>query len=144
MGTIKAMQAAHELRLEAIDRPPHIDEVRAEGMGRDPVDGLVDERVDRRIHMASRLRYRERLHTQYCSKHLFVHDTDNAVPRRHQFSPYPAITHRVPPVPAVKRAVVQSPMHPAASSSALRLPRHWRSVSQPVSPVWLSVSVLKS
>ncbi len=48
MGAVKAVQAAHELRLEAIDGPPDVDQVRAQGMGRDPVDRLVDERIDRR------------------------------------------------------------------------------------------------
>ncbi len=63
MPTIKAVQAADELRLEAIDGPADLDQVGAERVGRDPVDGLVDERIDGRTHTVARLRYRDRLHT---------------------------------------------------------------------------------
>jgi hypothetical protein len=59
---MKAVQATDELCFESIDRPPDIDQVRAQGACREIVDGLVDECIDSLIHTVSRIRYRERFH----------------------------------------------------------------------------------
>ena len=44
---IKAVQAPEELGFEPIDRPPDVDQVLAQRVRREIVDGLVDERIDR-------------------------------------------------------------------------------------------------
>ena len=59
---MEAMQATDELGFEPIDRPPDIDQVRTQGVRRDTVDGLVDERIDSILNTVSRIRHRERFH----------------------------------------------------------------------------------
>ena len=63
MRAIEAVQAAEELGFEPIDRPPDVDQILAQGVGRDTIDGLVDECIDSLLHTASRLRDRERFHS---------------------------------------------------------------------------------
>ena len=69
---MEAMQATDELGFEPIDRPPDVNQVRTQGVRRDTVDGLVDERVDSILQTVSRLRDRERFHGPHCTKHLFA------------------------------------------------------------------------
>jgi hypothetical protein len=62
LSAMKAVQATDELCFESIDRPPDIDQVRAQGVCRETVDGLVDECIDSLIHTVSCMGYRERFH----------------------------------------------------------------------------------
>ena len=101
MGAIKAVQAAHELRLEPIHVPPDVDEVRAESMGRGTIDGLVDERIDSVIETVARNRHGQRVHCHIVPNICSL--WHEAVPSRDMFSPVPAITPRVPPAGAERR-----------------------------------------
>ncbi|MGH9208194.1 MAG: hypothetical protein ACRD1G_16835 [Acidimicrobiales bacterium] len=62
MIAIEAVQTTHELCFESIDRPPDVDEVRTQRVGRERVDGLVDECIDSLIKTVSRIRDGERYH----------------------------------------------------------------------------------
>jgi hypothetical protein len=59
---MKAVQAADELRFEPVDSTPDVDQVRAQSVGRDIVDGLVDESFHGVMQTVSRIRYCERFH----------------------------------------------------------------------------------
>jgi hypothetical protein len=59
---IKAVKATEELGLEAIGGPLDVDQICAQRVCRDVVDGLIDECIDRRVHSVSRIRHRERFH----------------------------------------------------------------------------------
>jgi len=59
---MKAVQAADELGFEPVDRPPDVDQIRTQGVGRDLVDGLVDEGIDSVIETVACMRHRERFH----------------------------------------------------------------------------------
>jgi hypothetical protein len=59
---MEAMQATDELGLEPIDGPPNVDQVRAQGVCRELVDGLADECIDSVIDTVSRIRYGEGFH----------------------------------------------------------------------------------
>jgi hypothetical protein len=62
VGAIKAVQAAEELCFEPIDGSPDVDQVIGQRVGRDRVDGLVDECIDSVLHTVARVRDRERFH----------------------------------------------------------------------------------
>ena len=62
MGAIKAVQAPEELGFEAIDRPPDVDQVLAERVGRELIDELVNQSIDGVIETVCRIRDRERFH----------------------------------------------------------------------------------
>ncbi|MGA7989368.1 MAG: hypothetical protein WCB51_13330, partial [Candidatus Dormiibacterota bacterium] len=62
MGAIEAPQAAETLGLEPIDLAPDVDHVGAERVRREPFDGLVNQRIDRRMHGVFRIRDGERFH----------------------------------------------------------------------------------
>ena len=72
MGAIEAVQATEELGFEAIGSPPEVDEILAQRLGREAVDGLADERIDCLGQTLSGIRYGERFHTEYYTKHLFA------------------------------------------------------------------------
>ena len=59
---MKAMQAAEELCFEPIDRLPDVDQVLAQGVCREIVNGPVDECIDGVMDAVSRLRDREGFH----------------------------------------------------------------------------------
>ncbi len=64
VGAIEAAQTTQALGFKAIDRPADVDHVRAECVRREPVDGLLDECINRRMHGVFRVRDRERFHAQ--------------------------------------------------------------------------------
>ena len=61
---MKAMQTSKELSLEAIDRPSDIDQIGAECLGCERVDGLGNERIDRLLQPRRDLWHCARFHTQ--------------------------------------------------------------------------------
>src|SRR3984957_19839511 len=61
---VKAVEAAQELSLEPIDRPPHVDHVLPEGERGEAVDGLTNECLDRLGEPPLRIRYCSRYHTK--------------------------------------------------------------------------------
>jgi hypothetical protein len=69
---IEAVKATEKLGFEAIGSAPDGDQVLAERVGRERVDGLGDECIHGLVQTVSRIRYGERFHTQYCIKHLFA------------------------------------------------------------------------
>ena len=64
MRAIKAVQAPEELCFESIDRSPDIDQILAQGVGRELIDGLVDQTIDGVTETVSRIRDCERFHGQ--------------------------------------------------------------------------------
>ena len=72
VGAIEAVQATQKLGLEAIGSPTDGDEVVAQRLRREVVDGLADECIHGLSQTLSRIRYGERFHTEYYTKHLFA------------------------------------------------------------------------
>ncbi len=63
VGAIEAVKATQELGLEAIGSPPDGDQVVAQRVGREAVDGLADECIHGLGQPLSGIRYGERFHT---------------------------------------------------------------------------------
>ena len=95
VGAIEAVQATEELGLEAIGSPPEVDEILAQRLGREAVDGLADERIDCLGQTLSGIRYGERFHTEYYTKHLFA--THGQCGAKTRLQPVLALTHRAAP-----------------------------------------------
>ena len=79
MPAIKAVQTADELGFESIDRVPDVDQIRAQGVCGELVDGLVDECIDSLIDTLSRIRHRERFH-RYIVPNICSPRMDNVAP----------------------------------------------------------------
>jgi hypothetical protein len=69
---IEAVKATEKLGFEAIGSAPDGNQVLAQRVRRERVDGLGDECVHSLVQTLSRIRYGERFHTQYYTKHLFA------------------------------------------------------------------------
>ena len=80
MGAIEAVQAPEELGFEAIDRAPDVDQILAQRVRREVIDGLADQCVDGVIETVSSPPGSRTLPCTDYTKHLFAHATDNQVP----------------------------------------------------------------
>ena len=81
MGAIEAVQAPEELGFEPIDRPPDVDQILAERVGRELIDGLATSPSTASSRRSPHPGSRTLPLTDY-TKHLFAHATDNLGPRR--------------------------------------------------------------
>jgi hypothetical protein len=80
---MKAVEATKALCLETIDRPRDVDQILAENLGRETIDGLTDECIDNVIEPLSNIGDHERFHVHIvpniCSS-LYGSSTDNVCP----------------------------------------------------------------
>jgi hypothetical protein len=85
VGAIKTVEAAEEFGFEPIGSPPDADQIFAQRVGGQPVNGLVDECIDRLIDMVTGIRNGERFHDHIlpniCSL-PHVRNTDKRCPSR--------------------------------------------------------------